>query len=102
MIRRPPRSTLFPTRRSSDLIAVALAGMASESAFSREKLVAARPGETVVVGQIGRACVGKECRSRGSPYHEKKKEGWIGHERVDAQRGRVGSSGSAPARRRGS
>ena len=31
-------------------IAVALAGMASESAFSREKLVAARPGETVTVG----------------------------------------------------
>ncbi|HEY5723386.1 MAG TPA: heme lyase CcmF/NrfE family subunit [Allosphingosinicella sp.] len=31
-------------------IAVALAGMASESAFSRETLVAARPGETVVVG----------------------------------------------------
>jgi cytochrome c-type biogenesis protein CcmF len=31
-------------------IAVSLAGMASESAFSREKLVAARPGETVSVG----------------------------------------------------
>jgi cytochrome c-type biogenesis protein CcmF len=31
-------------------IAVALAGMASESAFSRETLVAARPGETVEVG----------------------------------------------------
>ena len=23
--------------------------------------------------EIGRACVGKECRSRWSPYHEKKK-----------------------------
>ncbi|HEX8525422.1 heme lyase CcmF/NrfE family subunit [Allosphingosinicella sp.] len=31
-------------------IAVALAGMASESAFSQERLVAARPGETVSVG----------------------------------------------------
>jgi cytochrome c-type biogenesis protein CcmF len=31
-------------------IAVALAGMASESAFTRETLVAARPGETVRVG----------------------------------------------------
>jgi cytochrome c-type biogenesis protein CcmF len=31
-------------------IAVALAGMASESAFSRETLVAARPGETMRVG----------------------------------------------------
>jgi cytochrome c-type biogenesis protein CcmF len=31
-------------------IAVSLAGMASESAFSREKLVAAQPGETVEVG----------------------------------------------------
>jgi cytochrome c-type biogenesis protein CcmF len=31
-------------------IAVALAGMASESAFSRERLVAARVGETVAVG----------------------------------------------------
>ncbi|HEX2763780.1 MAG TPA: heme lyase CcmF/NrfE family subunit [Allosphingosinicella sp.] len=31
-------------------IAVALAGMASESAFSRETLVAARPGESVFVG----------------------------------------------------
>ena len=31
-------------------IAVSLAGMASESAFSRETLVAARPGETVRVG----------------------------------------------------
>ncbi|MCB2047319.1 MAG: heme lyase CcmF/NrfE family subunit [Novosphingobium sp.] len=31
-------------------VAVSLAGMASESAFSVEKLVAARPGETVAVG----------------------------------------------------
>jgi len=31
-------------------IAVALAGMASESAFTKERLVAARPGETVAVG----------------------------------------------------
>jgi cytochrome c-type biogenesis protein CcmF len=33
-------------------IAVALAGMASESAFTKETLVAARPGETVSVGQF--------------------------------------------------
>jgi cytochrome c-type biogenesis protein CcmF len=31
-------------------IAVSLAGMASDSAFSQERLVAARPGETVAVG----------------------------------------------------
>jgi cytochrome c-type biogenesis protein CcmF len=31
-------------------IAVSLAGMAAESAFTRERLVAARPGETVTVG----------------------------------------------------
>jgi cytochrome c-type biogenesis protein CcmF len=31
-------------------IAVSLAGMASESAFSKEKLAAVRPGETVSVG----------------------------------------------------
>ncbi len=31
-------------------IAVSLAGMASESAFSQERLVAARPGETVAIG----------------------------------------------------
>lgn len=31
-------------------VAVSLAGMASESAFTRERLVAARPGETVIVG----------------------------------------------------
>src|SRR5688572_26621344 len=61
-MRLPPRPTLFPYTtlfRSLFIwgmviahlgIAVALAGMASESAFSREKLVAARPGETVEVG----------------------------------------------------
>jgi cytochrome c-type biogenesis protein CcmF len=32
-------------------IAVALAGMASESAFTRETLIAARPGETLAVGR---------------------------------------------------
>src|SRR5688572_31548167 len=61
-MRLPPRPTLFPYTtlfRSLFIwgmviahlgIAVALAGMASESAFTREKLVAARPGETVEVG----------------------------------------------------
>jgi cytochrome c-type biogenesis protein CcmF len=41
-------------------IAVALAGMASESAFSRETLIAARPGETVSVGPWSVRFVGVE------------------------------------------
>src|SRR5438046_7555006 len=32
MIRRPPRSTLFPTRRSSDLIALRLSGAGARTA----------------------------------------------------------------------
>jgi cytochrome c-type biogenesis protein CcmF len=41
-------------------IAVSLAGMASESAFTKEKLVAARPGETVAVGPFTIRFVGAE------------------------------------------
>ena len=41
-------------------IAVALAGMASESAFTRETLVAARPGETLSVGPWSVRFVGVE------------------------------------------
>jgi cytochrome c-type biogenesis protein CcmF len=41
-------------------IAVSLAGMASESAFTKEKLVAARPGETVAVGPFSIRFVGAE------------------------------------------
>src|SRR5689334_25186382 len=31
-------------------------------------------GDAVTLGKIGRARVGKECRSRWSPYHSKKKK----------------------------
>src|SRR3989337_3088270 len=48
MIRRPPRSTLFPYR-ALDL-----------------------GGRRIIRSEERR--VGKECRSRGSPYHYKKKE----------------------------
>jgi len=41
-------------------IAVSLAGMASESAFTRETLVAARPGETLAVGPWSVRFVGVE------------------------------------------
>src|SRR5262249_46337498 len=41
-------------------IAVSLAGMASESAFTRETLVAARPGETLSVGPWSVRFVGVE------------------------------------------
>src|SRR5260370_23728857 len=47
MIRRPPRSTLFPTRRSSDLILGILPGggavIASFAAYTFEKKIAKDP-----------------------------------------------------------
>src|SRR2546426_8344218 len=36
MIRRPPRSTLFPTRRSSDLHRVLLVRLAADAATTRD------------------------------------------------------------------
>ncbi len=46
-------------------IAVSLAGMACESAFTRETLVAARPGETVAVGPYDVKFAGRRARSPG-------------------------------------
>src|SRR2546430_5761039 len=43
MIRRPPRSTLFPTRRSSDLI-------------SKEAMEAARVGSWQIMDRVNRWC----------------------------------------------
>src|SRR2546427_9228322 len=37
MIRRPPRSTLFPTRRSSDLLLLALAGVTGFGAWAEAR-----------------------------------------------------------------
>src|SRR3954449_10671970 len=54
MIRRPPRSTLFPYTtlfRSNDTATTEIYTLSL---------------------QIGRASVGKECRSRWSPYHDRK------------------------------
>src|SRR3989475_12790898 len=97
MIRRPPRSTLFPTRRSSDLALIdalrsghlAAAGldtMAEEplpaghalAALDNVVLTPHVGGSTpaALAAMAGMAAarseerrVGKECRSRWSPYH---------------------------------
>src|SRR5256885_5508027 len=45
MIRRPPRSTLFPTRRSSDLVATLSFPLELPAAFSRQ--VHRRSGEAL-------------------------------------------------------
>src|SRR2546430_14143683 len=97
MIRRPPRSTLFPSptlsrsaRRAAEvapanaqpadrrdaerrdrvdlgLVAVLPRGEA-ERRDQRARRGAADPRE-LRLAEIGRARVGKECRSRWSPYH---------------------------------
>src|SRR2546430_17077503 len=53
MIRRPPRSTLFPTRRSSDLgrLVDRLGGV-------RRRDVGLGQGDTVVAAEIGRPALG--------------------------------------------
>src|SRR3712207_6911942 len=43
MIRRPPRSTLFPTRRSSDLAAVLVVVLAARPAGQRQPALGGRP-----------------------------------------------------------
>src|SRR5256886_15339782 len=48
MIRRPPRSTLFPTRRSSDLDATGAAAPAPQSMRTRDRLPSIR---SAVVGE---------------------------------------------------
>src|SRR2546426_12694807 len=97
MIRRPPRSTLFPYTTLfralpaapgttlEERVATALAevvgtyGIAVMSADEPAKIVVARHGSPVLLG-IGEdeffvasrseeRRVGKECRSRWSPYH---------------------------------
>src|SRR5690349_24978000 len=89
MLRRPPRSTLFPTRRSSDLAADPGEGIAERAAHGLRQrdrdrvgsgeldLLDARFGklEAVVAG-IGHQRseerrVGKECRSRWGPGESK-------------------------------
>src|SRR6202162_3706936 len=52
MIRRPPRSTLFPY-----------------TTLYRSNDTATTEIYTLSLHEIGRARVGKECRSRWSPYH---------------------------------
>src|SRR5438132_14400955 len=82
MIRRPPRSTLFPY---TTLFRSGISQVQAQNAIATaiERSLGAR--ERVVSGwytqYLGRAAdrseerrVGKECRSRWSPYHEKKKE----------------------------
>src|SRR5687768_18268353 len=48
MIRRPPRSTLFPTRRSSDL--VGRKGARSPSRAARPRIVCGPPNHTSACG----------------------------------------------------
>src|SRR3954449_5769916 len=55
MIRRPPRSTLFPY-----------------TTLFRSNDTATTEIYTLSLHEIGRARVGKECRSRWSPYHYRK------------------------------
>src|SRR5258708_38483313 len=97
MIRRPPRSTLFPTRRSSDLdrhgtlehyiaVKVRLLKQASKTGqivivdadhdlaglrglFQQSHLHGNIVFECAVPVEIGRASCREECRSRWSPYH---------------------------------
>src|SRR5256885_15987095 len=98
MIRRPPRSTLFPY---TTLFRSALATRQLDAALAHLGVIAAtalevgqrgdevrglglvRGGEHLLLGRVGAAVedvvarseerrVGKECRSRWSPYHSKK------------------------------
>src|SRR2546427_585540 len=97
MIRRPPRSTLFPTRRSSDLVWTEVSeadvrrvrddmpvyfttlGGADQarprrwSSKVRQVLPSPSASQAPAGGnagqEIGRASCRKECRSRWSPYH---------------------------------
>src|SRR5438874_10754929 len=64
MIRRPPRSTLFPTRRSSDLEAF-LAGAAGQHAAL---LVGAVAEADAQVAQAALAVVGATCASRSEEH----------------------------------
>src|SRR5947199_10193740 len=85
MIRRPPRSTLFPTRRSSDLPGASQSSDADRSAFEvrgstffapvrRSRYGAVKPSASTARPRSEERRVGKECRSGWAPYHEKKKE----------------------------
>src|SRR5690348_18386514 len=79
MTRRPPRSTLFPTRRSSDLASRRNAlrlgwRLHGPRDVSRVRARANDVHERRVHARSEERRVGKECRSRWSPDHEKKKE----------------------------
>src|SRR5436853_6941667 len=75
MMRRPPRSTLFPFTtlfrslpvRASQLT---VAHLVPEIAGQLDLLAAVNAGQQ----RSEERRVGKECRSRWSPYHEKKKD----------------------------
>src|SRR5256886_7266386 len=48
MIRRPPRSTLFPTRRSSDLVILRTEGLEQSSSLIMEHVKKVKPAIVVV------------------------------------------------------
>src|SRR5688572_31581077 len=72
MIRRPPRSTLFPTRRSSDLPAALGSGAWFCDASSKNSGAAslARFGESVLrqVVQTSRRCDGRKSAYRSEEH----------------------------------
>src|SRR5687768_17913477 len=62
MIRRPPRSTLFPTRRSSDLGGV-------DITIAEHDITGPKEGKNlplVAIGKIGRVNEREGCRSQNS------------------------------------
>src|SRR5260370_42393855 len=80
MIRRPPRSTLFPYTTLFRSPGAEMLGIGSnrERGLGRRLEQQAVDDRLVLVGDIGdrrseERRVGKECRSRWSPYHLKKK-----------------------------
>src|SRR5687767_15790854 len=92
MIRRPPRSTLFPyttlfrsgedIRRAHDVRPTDRVLVENEDALRLQRVLFESLGEQVRIPWLGPAKhrseerrVGKECRSRWSPYQSKKKWG---------------------------
>src|SRR5258708_17338689 len=82
MIRRPPRSTLFPyttlfrSRSSASRICLKKSRVPSTGRWTTANQRAARSARSCRLPQIRRSeerRVGKECRSRWSPYHYKKR-----------------------------
>src|SRR5438045_9000436 len=99
MTPRPPRSTLFPTRRSSDLCPVeGLAVMRHQQCeadhLARRLCQRVAHGDEVALRLCHLAAadgqhrseerrVGKECRSRSAPPDDKKKETTVRRSRID-------------------